>query len=55
MPLVKADVELVREALKEHNIDAAMHVVRDGALAADFINPLDRDPTSPVLVMREFR
>jgi two-component system, chemotaxis family, response regulator Rcp1 len=39
-----ADVRLVREAFKEHQLDCTLHVVRDGALAIEFLRSLDRAP-----------
>jgi CheY-like chemotaxis protein len=39
-----ADVGLVREALKTHHVECALHVVSDGAQAIAFINRLDADP-----------
>lgn len=44
-----ADVGLVREALREHELDCVLHVVTDGASAIAFINGLDSDPESPEL------
>src|SRR5262245_15437082 len=37
-----ADVTLVREALIEHHLDCAMHVVRDGAQVIEFLETLDK-------------
>lgn len=39
-----ADVMLVREAFKEHNLDCSLHVVRDGARAIEFLRNLDERP-----------
>lgn len=36
-----ADVSLVREALKEHQIDCVLHVVKDGAQVIEFLEKLD--------------
>jgi CheY-like chemotaxis protein len=44
-----ADVGLVREALLEHRIECALHVVADGAQAIAFIHALDADPKAPRL------
>jgi CheY-like chemotaxis protein len=38
-----ADELLVREALREHNVACALHVVNDGAQAISFIRNLDRN------------
>jgi DNA-binding response OmpR family regulator len=42
-----ADVELVREALKAHNIDCVLHVLRDGEQALALLDHLDNDPNMP--------
>jgi CheY-like chemotaxis protein len=42
-----ADVALVREALKAHNIDCVLHVLRDGEQALALLDSLDRDPNVP--------
>ena len=42
-----ADVFLVREALKEHGVNCALHVISDGEKALAYIDQLDRDPTMP--------
>ncbi len=39
-----ADVTLVREALKEHDVGCVLHVVKDGADAIAFIKSLDDGP-----------
>jgi CheY-like chemotaxis protein len=39
-----ADVALVREALKMHDINCALHVLRDGEQALALLDSLDRDP-----------
>jgi DNA-binding response OmpR family regulator len=44
-----ADAELVREALKEHEIDCSLRVLSDGAQAIAFINRIDTDPEAPPL------
>jgi CheY-like chemotaxis protein len=44
-----ADVTLVREALKRHDVDCTLHVSNDGAKAIAFLNALDRDPKLPRL------
>ena len=44
-----ADVTCVREALKEHSLDCALHVMRDGAQAIAFLERLDTDPREPRL------
>jgi CheY-like chemotaxis protein len=38
-----ADVELVREALREHNVHCELRVLSDGKAVIDFINNLDAD------------
>jgi CheY-like chemotaxis protein len=43
------DAELVRQALKEHNVQCTLHVIRDGAEAIEFIDSLDSAPHSPPL------
>jgi DNA-binding response OmpR family regulator len=42
-----ADVALVREALKMHDIDCVLHVLRDGEQALTLLNSLDKDPKMP--------
>jgi CheY-like chemotaxis protein len=42
-----ADVTLVREALKMHNVDCVVHVLRDGEQALALLDSLDRDPKLP--------
>jgi|SRR5579862_8849377 len=42
-----ADVALVREALKAHDIDCVLHVLRDGEQALALLDSLDRDPKVP--------
>jgi len=42
----EGDAELVRQALKEHNIDCSLHIVSDGARAIEFINRIDTDPNA---------
>jgi CheY-like chemotaxis protein len=42
-----ADVALLREALKIHKVDCALHVLRDGEQALALIDSLDRDPKRP--------
>jgi chemotaxis family two-component system response regulator Rcp1 len=37
----RADVQLVREALKQHNVDCEVTVVGDGELAVKFIDEID--------------
>ncbi len=44
-----ADAALVREALREHGVDCALHVVKDGAQAISFIRDLDSDINEPRL------
>jgi CheY-like chemotaxis protein len=44
-----ADVVLVREALKQHQVDCALHVIHDGAKAIAFLQSLDADPEAPRL------
>lgn len=44
-----ADVALVREALQEHSVSCALHVVKDGAEAIGFIERLDEDRREPRL------
>src|SRR5205807_6631689 len=44
-----ADITLVREALKEHQLDCTLHVIRDGAQAISFLDGLDRNPQEPSL------
>src|SRR5581483_561693 len=45
----QADVELVRVALKEHNVHCSLHIVSDGARAIEFINAIEADPKAPPL------
>lgn len=42
-----ADVALVREALKMHDIDSVLHILRDGEQALACLDSLDKDPTLP--------
>jgi CheY-like chemotaxis protein len=42
-----ADVALVREALKMHDIDHVLHVMRDGEQALALLDSLDNDPAKP--------
>ncbi len=42
-----ADVFLVREALRLHDLDVSLHVVRDGETAILFIETAERDETAP--------
>ena len=42
-----ADVALVREALKMHDINCVLHVLRDGEQALALLDSLDRDPKIP--------
>lgn len=42
-----ADVALVREALKIHDINSVLHVLRDGEQALALLDSLDRDPKLP--------
>ena len=42
-----ADVALVREALKMHDINCVLHVLRDGEQALALLDSLDRDPKLP--------
>lgn len=44
-----ADVALVREAFKEHDVSCGLHVVKDGAEAIGFIERLDADRREPPL------
>jgi two-component system, chemotaxis family, response regulator Rcp1 len=39
-----ADVVLVREALREHELDCTLHVTRDGEQAIAFLEGLDKNP-----------
>lgn len=39
-----ADVRLVREAFQEHQLECTLHVVRDGALAIEYLRSLDQAP-----------
>lgn len=43
-----ADVFLVEEALNQHGLQAPVRVLRDGALAQDFVATIDADPEEPV-------
>jgi CheY-like chemotaxis protein len=43
------DAELVRMALKQHNVQCTLHVMRDGAEAIEFIDGLDRAKHAPSL------
>jgi CheY-like chemotaxis protein len=45
----EGDVELVRQALKQHHIDCSLHIVSDGARAIDFIKRIETDPKAPPL------
>ena len=45
----QGDVDLVREALREHQIDCSLTIVSDGACAIDLINRMDADPSAPPL------
>ncbi|MGZ3709529.1 MAG: response regulator [Bdellovibrionota bacterium] len=42
-----ADVALVREALKLHDVDSVLHVLRDGEQALALLDSLDKDPKLP--------
>ena len=42
-----ADVTLVREALKMHDINYVLHVLRDGEQALALLDSLDKDPKLP--------
>ena len=42
-----ADVALVREALKLHDVDCMLRVLRDGEQALALLDSLDRDPKLP--------
>jgi CheY-like chemotaxis protein len=44
-----ADVALVREALRTHEVDCVLHVIRDGAQVIHWLDNLDSDPTSDSL------
>jgi CheY-like chemotaxis protein len=44
-----ADAELVREALREHDLHCSLRVISDGAQAIEFINRIDTDPEAPPL------
>jgi DNA-binding response OmpR family regulator len=44
---IPADVALVREALKAHNIDCVLHVLRDGEQALALLDSLDGNPKMP--------
>jgi CheY-like chemotaxis protein len=44
-----ADVGLVREALRAHEVDCDLHVASDGSAAISFIREMDADPRSPLL------
>lgn len=43
------DAELVREILREHQINCSLRVVHDGAQAIAFLNAIDTDPKAPAL------
>lgn len=43
----KADVGLVRMALREQNVDYVLQVATDGAEAIDFITKIDTNPRTP--------
>ena len=45
----KADVYLIRHAITTAQIDADMHIVRDGSAAMEFINAANQNPDAPVL------
>ncbi|HXE15503.1 MAG TPA: response regulator [Bryobacteraceae bacterium] len=45
----QGDAELVREALKEYQINCSLKVVSDGARAIDLINRMDADPSAASL------
>jgi CheY-like chemotaxis protein len=42
-----ADVALVREALKMHDVNCVLHVLRDGEQALTLLDSLDKDPKTP--------
>jgi CheY-like chemotaxis protein len=44
-----ADVTLVREALKKHDVDCTIHVKNDGAQVIAFLDSMDADPQGPSL------
>jgi CheY-like chemotaxis protein len=44
----KADVYLIRHAIAQAQIDADLHIVRDGSAAVQFLNSADQDPNAPV-------
>lgn len=44
-----ADATLVREALREHDLKCALHIIHDGAQAIEFIERLDQNPAAPRL------
>jgi CheY-like chemotaxis protein len=44
-----ADAELVRMALKEHDVDCTLRVICDGAEAITLLESLDTDPTTQTL------
>src|ERR1700730_3547647 len=43
------DAELVRMALKDHRVDCALRVIRDGAEAITVLDTLDANAKSPAL------
>jgi CheY-like chemotaxis protein len=45
-----ADVGLVRAVLREHRVDCELHVTGDGEEALSFIDSLDLDAQTPVVV-----
>lgn len=40
------DVELIREALKEHNVHCTLHIIHDGEQAIRFIQVIENEPTT---------
>lgn len=44
-----ADAELVRRALRQHEVNCVLHVIRDGADAIQKIQDLDTDPKAPTI------
>src|ERR1051326_7720226 len=46
-----ADIGLVREALKQHNVTCELRVIRDGAEAMALIDNLATDPNAPRLAL----
>jgi len=44
-----ADAEMVRVALREHEIACTLHLVEDGGSALELLNRLDRDANAPRL------